>query len=147
MLMFFIILITFSLFFFSSSKETDENHSTGKTIFSIVLDFIPIIGNFKCIGEAIIGKDVITGEELSKIERIISFIGVIPFGNYFKNGKHLKNGQKFMKAALRGKKLGKISNAVNFLKASNRAYKKANAFPKLLGGIVKTTKNVFKLFG
>ena len=61
---------------------------------SSALDFIPGIGNVKSLGEAITGKDIVTGEELSKVERTLSLLGAIPGGNFLKNGKHLKNVPK-----------------------------------------------------
>ena len=45
---------------------------------SSALDFIPGVGNVKSLGEAITGKDMITGEELSKTERTLSVLGAIP---------------------------------------------------------------------
>ena len=35
-----------------------------ESLTSSVLDFVPGIGNIKSVGEAIIGNDIITGEEL-----------------------------------------------------------------------------------
>ena len=70
---------------------------------SSALDFIPVVGNVKSLGEAITGKDMVTGEELSKAERTLSILGAIPGGNWLKNGKHLEKGQKFLKAAQKGK--------------------------------------------
>ena len=63
-------------------------------IVSSALDFVPVVGNVKSLGELFIGKDLITGEELSYFKRRMSFVGVgvIPGGNYLKNSKHLKNG-------------------------------------------------------
>ena len=36
-----------------------------KGLASSALDFVPIVGNIKSLGEAITGKDIDTGEELS----------------------------------------------------------------------------------
>ena len=107
------------------------------SLVSSALDFVPIVGNFKSISEAITGKDMITGEDLSEAERALSFFGAIPGGNYLKNAKHLKNGQKFLKAAQRAQKVGKMKNAINFAKAGARAMTKANK-------VSNTVKNVFK---
>ena len=106
-------------------------------IVSSALDFVPIVGNFKSLSEAITGKDMITGEDLSEAERALSLFGAIPGGNYLKNAKHLKNGQKFLKAAQRAQKVGKMKNAINFAKAGARAMTKANK-------LSNTVKNVFK---
>ena len=113
-------------------------------IASSALDFVPVVGNVKSLGELFIGKDLITGEELSYFERGISLLGVIPGGNYLKNSKHLKNGQKFLKAAKRAQKVGKVKNALKFSKASARAMAKANKVQKIVSNSFKATKAYFK---
>ena len=44
---------------------------------SSVLDFVPGIGNAKSFGEALMGKDMVTGEVLSATERAFSILGAI----------------------------------------------------------------------
>ena len=112
--------------------------------FSFALDFVPYVGNLKNFGEAIIGKDAITGEALSWTGRALSLLGTIPFVNYFKNVKLLKNGQKFFRAADRAQKTGKIKNFINFFKAGLRAMKKANKVPNIVKNIFIATKAFFK---
>ena len=113
-------------------------------IASSALDFVPVVGNVKSLGELFIGKDLITGEELSYFERGMSLLGVIPGGNYLKNSKHLKNGQKFLKAAKRAQKVGKVKNALKFSKASARAMAKANKVQKIVSYSFKAAKAYFK---
>ena len=113
-------------------------------IASSALDFVPVVGNVKSLGELFIGKDLITGEELSYFERGMSLLGVIPGGNYLKNSKHLKNGQKFLKAAKRAQKVGKVKNALKFSKASARAMAKANKIQKIVSNSFKAAKAYFK---
>ena len=113
-------------------------------IASTVLDFVPGVGNVKSLGEAVLGKDVITGEKLSFTERTLSLLGAIPGGNYLKNTKHLKNGQKFLKAAQRAQKAGKVKNAVSFAKAGARAMAKAEKVPKFINNVFKAAKGFFK---
>ena len=113
-------------------------------IASSALDFVPVVGNVKSLGELFIGKDLITGEELSYFERGMSLLGVIPGGNYLKNSKHLKNGQKFLKAAKRAQKVGKVKNALKFSKASARAMAKANKVQKIVSNSFKAAKAYFK---
>ena len=113
-------------------------------IASSALDFVPVVGNVKSLGELFIGKDLITGEELSYFERGMSLLGVIPGGNYLKNSKHLKNGQKFLKAAQRAQKVGKVKNALKFSKASARAMAKANKVQKIVSNSFKAAKAYFK---
>ena len=112
---------------------------------SSALDFVPIVGNLKSLSEAITGKDMLTGEELSEAERALSFFGAIPGGNYLKNAKHLKNGQKFLKAAQRAQKVGKMKNAINFAKAGARAMAKGNKVSNTVKNVFKAAKTFFKL--
>ena len=114
---------------------------------SSALDFVPGVGNVKSLGEAITGKDIITGEKLSKTERTLSLLGAIPGGNWLKNGKHLKNGQKFLKAAQRATKAGKLKNAVKFAKASTRAMAKANRVQNIVRNLFKAGKAYFRQKG
>ena len=118
-----------------------------RNLVSSALDFIPGVGNVKSLGEAIIGKDIVTGEKLSKTERTLSLLGAIPGGNWLKNGKHLKNGQKFLKAAQRATKAGKLKNAVKFAKASTRAMAKANKVQNIVRNFFKAVKAFFRLKG
>ena len=117
------LFLTFLLFSYSLQEEPNIEED----IASLVADFIPIVGNVKGLQEALTGIDMVTGKNLTMAERFLSFIGAIPLGNHLKNGKHLKNGQKFLKAAERAKKAGKLKNFINFSKAASRAFKKANA--------------------
>ena len=50
------------------------------SLVSSALDFVPIVGNFKSLSEAITGKDMLTGEDLSEAERALSLFGAIPGG-------------------------------------------------------------------
>ena len=111
---------------------------------SLALDFVPVVGNIKSLGEAVIGKDLVTGEDLSITERTLSLLGAVPGGTSLKNGKYLKNGRKFAKAAKRAKQAGKMKNAVKFSKASARAMAKVKKAPKIFNKVVKATKTFFK---
>ena len=53
----------------------------------------------------------------------------------------MKNGKKFLKAAERAQKLGKMKNALSFAKAAARAMKKANA----VGNYIKNAQKFLKL--
>ena len=111
---------------------------------SSAIDFVPVVGNLKSAYEAISGKDMITGEELSDVERSLSLLGAIPGGNYLKNGKHLKNGQKFLKAAQRAQNIGKVKNAINFAKAGGRAMSKAYKAQNYIRNSIKVANAVIK---
>ena len=54
----------------------------------------------------------------------------------------MKNGKKFLKAAERAQKLGKMKNALSFAKAAARAMKKANA----VGNAIKKWAENPKIF-
>ena len=114
---------------------------------SSAIDFIPVVGNVKSAYEAYSGTDMITGEELSDVERSLSLLGAIPGGNFLKNGKHLKNGQKFLKAAQRAQKVGKVRNAINFAKAGGRAMNKAYKVQNSIRNTIKVANAVFKQTG
>ena len=139
--------ILFSLPFLSSNKKVEEKPNFLLNILSSALDLIPILGNFKCLGETLTGRDLITKEYLSAGERTLSLIGIIPFGNFLKIKKHFKNGQKFFKASQRARKAGKIKNAINFSKAYFRAMKKSNFYQKIFKGVFNFIKSLFKFFG
>ena len=115
------------------------------SLVSSALDFVPVIENFKSLSEAITGKDMLTGEDLSEAERALSLFGTIPGGNYLKNAKHLKNGQKFLKVAQRAQKVGKMKNAINFAKAGARAMTKANKVSNTVKNVFKASKTFLKL--
>ena len=91
---------------------------------SIVLDFIPYIGNVKGLVEAVSGMDLITGKNLTDAERMLSLIAAIPFANFLKGGKNYKVGHSFLKASERAFSGGKMKNYIKFGKASARAFAK-----------------------
>ena len=100
---------------------------------SSALDFIPVVGNLKSLSEALTGKDIITGEELSETERALFFVGVIPGGNYLKNAKRLKNRQTIFV----GGPCPQIAQ-----KAGSRVMAKVS---KIVKFVFKTAKTFFKL--
>ena len=111
---------------------------------SFALDFVPGVNSLKGAYEVFTGEDPITGEKLSYTERSLSLVGIIPFGNFLKSGKHFKNGQKFLKAAERAQKVGKVKNAINFTKAGGRAMTKANKAQKVFKNVIKGINGLFK---
>ena len=98
---------------------------------SIVLDFIPYIGNVKGLVEAVSGMDLITGKNLTDAERMLSLIAAIPFANFLKGGKNYKVGHSFLKASERAFSGGKMKNYIKFGKASARAFAKPNVMQKI----------------
>ena len=115
-----------------------------KNITSFVLDFVPGVSTVKGLYEAYSGEDKITGENLTLVDRTLSFIGAIPFGSFFKNAKHLKNAGKFTKAAKRAKDAGKLKNAAKFAKAGARAMKKAGFVQNTINYATKFAKALFR---
>ena len=103
---------------------------TGDAI-SIALDFIPYVSNIKNLGEAVLGVDLVTGQNLTIAERILSLVCVIPFANYLKGGKSYKVGHSFLKASERAFAGGKMRNFIKFGKASVRAFAKPNNMQKI----------------
>ena len=117
---FFITLVVFSLSF--SLPLENIFWTVGKHLLSMSLDYAPVVGNAKCLYEAISGKDKITGEELSNWDRTFSFIGGIPFVSSIKKGKDLiksfKDGNKIIYTYIKYNKLSKrfdeqISDEIN----------------------------------
>ena len=74
------------------------------SLVSSALDFIPVVGNLKSLSEALTGKVIITGEDLSEAERALSFVGVIPGGNYLKKCKAFEKWTKVCKSSSKSKK-------------------------------------------
>ncbi len=64
-----------------------------KQIASTGLDFIPVVGNIKSGVEALVGRDLITGDKLSSAERLIAASGIV-------GGGALKNSLKVGNAAV-----------------------------------------------
>lgn len=69
--------------FIDDMGDTEYVNSADK-IFSQLVDFIPIVGEIKCICDAIVGEDIITKEQLSTYERIASGVvgaaGLVGYG-------------------------------------------------------------------
>src|SRR5690606_26660191 len=61
---------------------------------SIALDFTPGIGSAKAFVEAVTGYNVITGHELSSVERALSAASIIPFGAVLKAARLAGQGIK-----------------------------------------------------
>ena len=120
----FFISLVFSLkFSYTSSAAIDYFYNFGITLgkhaLSISLDYVPFVGNVKCISEAFSGKDKITGKELSRLDRTFSFIGGIPVASYIKKGKDLLEGLKAIKGA--GKLLYSFKKSLYLKKESEDA--------------------------
>ena len=61
-------------------KQGNIEYEVGwKRRLSLMIDVVPIIGDAKGILEGLIGVDLITGRELSALERGLSFLSIIPF--------------------------------------------------------------------
>lgn len=115
---------------------------------STALDFVPGLSNVKGFIEFSSGKDYITGEKLTKVERAFSLISSIPGGNYIKaaNGigkvsKIAKNINKSEKIFKEEKQLEKISqNVIKRHGAFNEAKKNSNIPRKQQPDIVRYNK-------
>jgi len=86
-----------------------EHDMEMKRALSIVLNFVPIVGEVKSIWEAIGGEDLLTGEELTGFERILgiaaAFLDVLLFAKWAKNAsKGIKYIDDIPDAAYKGGK-------------------------------------------
>ena len=121
-----------------------------RDVASIVLDFLPYIGNIKNLGEAVLGFDLVTGKNLTNFERILSLICSIPFAYFLKGGKNYEVGHSFLQASKRAFAGGKMRNFIQFGKASKRAFAKQNTKQKiakagiLIAKIVKSLSKIIK---
>ena len=109
--------------------------------------FIPYISNIKCLSESVLGVDLITGKNITEVERILSLICSIPFVNFLKGGKNVKIGHSFLKASERALQGGKMKNVIKFSKASARALAKPNTMEKISKTVTlgaKGTKSLSK---
>ena len=120
------------------SIEDGKKNVINQKIASLASDVMDLIGNSKGLNEAISGIDKATGKHLTSSERLSSILKAFPFEKHSKNGKNLKNGKRFLQAAEKARKLGKIEKAINFTKSAVRAYKEAKAVEiDVLSGIKK----------
>jgi hypothetical protein len=56
---------------------------------SLVLDFVPIVGDAKGIAEAFTGRDLLTGEQLEPWERALGLIPLLPVADAARATRHL----------------------------------------------------------
>lgn len=54
---------------------------------SLALDFTPFAGNIKGLIEAVVGVDLVTGEELTTTERVFAGVSALPFGAAVKGAR------------------------------------------------------------
>jgi YD repeat-containing protein len=66
------------LFDFFSDLGNALSQMDEKEALSLMLDFIPIVGDIKGLAEAVTGKDLITGRKLEGWERALNVVGAIP---------------------------------------------------------------------
>lgn len=88
----------------------------------MALDFIPVDGNIKSGLEAIIGRDLVTGEKLSLTDRIVSGIGVFTGGAGKTAFKGIKAG------------VGFASNSVENIKGISKLNKGIDNANRLIPG-------------
>lgn len=59
------------------AAPAEASASPWQTFLSVGIDFIPIVGDAKGVFESIVGRDLVTGEELSTAERVLGLAGVV----------------------------------------------------------------------
>ncbi|WP_077867543.1 pre-toxin TG domain-containing protein, partial [Clostridium saccharobutylicum] len=128
------------------SSESDEGAGIGPTALSCALDMIPFVGNVKSGIELLTGKDLITGEQVSRGALLVGMVAG-PLGKVCKVGKLAsKVGSKLMKVGSKalkaGSKVGKIAS-----KAAKVASKSEKEVSKMLTGLKRVTKRVAKKEG
>ncbi|MBM6619980.1 pre-toxin TG domain-containing protein, partial [Bacillus suaedaesalsae] len=94
----------FGKFKFKKAKMPSTNFM--KQAGSIGLDMIPVVGNIKSGLEAIMGRDLVTGQKLSTADRIIAAAGIFTGGA----GKVALKGAKAGLGFAQGAKLAKGTN-------------------------------------
>ena len=89
----------------SSPGQSEAQHdgaeggpSLGDEALSLAMDFTPVVGIIKSAVEVVSGKDLVTGEEIS---RLSAALGIIPGGKALSKGK---KAAKVVKAASKGSK-------------------------------------------
>ncbi|OOM11653.1 RHS repeat-associated core domain-containing protein [Clostridium saccharobutylicum] len=127
-------------------SESDEGAGIGPTALSCALDMIPFVGNVKSGIELLTGKDLITGEQVSRGALLVGMVAG-PLGKVCKVGKLAsKVGSKLMKVGSKalkaGSKVGKIAS-----KAAKVASKSEKEVSKMLTGLKRVTKRVAKKEG
>ncbi len=101
--------------------ESDNNE---KTLLSFMINFTPVIGEVKAVTEALAGKDIITGEELTGVEKILGlaagFADVLYLLNGLKGIKYADEAEDVVKKIKGGKysTFGEMSE-VDGIKYSN----------------------------
>ena len=86
-------------------SEAGKEVSKFAMALSIILDFIPLVGEAKSAYEACSGRDAITGEEIGKVGQVVSAICALPLIGYAKKGMKAFKAIKEGKAAFAQRKM------------------------------------------
>ncbi|AGN36393.1 pre-toxin TG domain-containing protein [Bacillus paralicheniformis] len=100
-------------------KKNEKTLNEGALALSVLIDFIPLASNVKGGAEAITGKDLITGQELSGFERTLAGVSVVTSGTAKLVGRALNISEKTAKTA---KVVENGEKAINAGKKANSAY-------------------------
>lgn len=104
--------ITSAVTYEQAAKQVADQKSHGssslvgnKSAYSIGLDAVPFVGDVKGLFETITGKDAVTGQQLSSLERALAASFLLPGRGIYKAGEKvvdtvqdLKNGEKIHQA-------------------------------------------------
>ncbi len=135
-------------FFLSSTKSEEITQDILQSEFtrfqlvaSIILDFLPIVGDCKGICEAISGKDIVTGEKLSNLCRCFSALSFVPGVKYCKKGLRFLKTSKEAKILLLDTKISRIASKQFLKREAEKVVEKA---PQITIDVYKTIEKLVK---
>jgi hypothetical protein len=113
-----------------TAEDWEEAVALTRTGLSVAVGFIPVVGDLVDLGNAITGIDLITGEQLDPVDRLMSLAGLIPFVP----GKGLRAAKKLastVSVAENGEYL-MLNNTVSAVMTGATDIEAAAAFKNLL---------------
>lgn len=136
---------------FNSAALTALFGGLGAVGLSLILDFIPVIGEIKSFNEFRTGRDLITGQKLSWWERLLALLGAIPLiGRLTKLGKVAKAADKLGDLSRAMDKAGDLARAADELGDAARAENKVRDLLRSQGipaGNARGIQNISDKYG
>ncbi|KAA0840677.1 ribonuclease domain-containing protein [Bacillus paralicheniformis] len=111
-------------------KKNEKTLNEGALALSVLIDFIPLASNVKGGAEAITGKDLITGQELSGFERTLAGVSVVTSGTAKLVGRALNISEKTAKTAKVVENGAKSSKIINTFDGVANYIEKNGKLPK-----------------
>ncbi|MFH8405597.1 pre-toxin TG domain-containing protein [Streptomyces sp. NPDC018019] len=88
-----------------------EDSKAKQALVSLLLNFIPVVGDVKGVVEAIAGTDIMTGEKLSTSDRIL---GAAIVARWIKGGRQAINAKDLLKAIENEKAFNRVAGNVRW---------------------------------